>query len=87
VEAFISKGFNSLKLKWKLKYGVGCKILASQDIGFLQYKFYDNMGNEINLKKELEKRKQIIVYVMPYFLVNAIGESHFQCIMKTGFPN
>ena len=56
VEAFISKGFNSLKLKWKLKYGVGCKVIASQDLGFLQYKFYDLKGNEIDLKKELEKK-------------------------------
>ncbi|MDD2284229.1 MAG: Rne/Rng family ribonuclease [Paludibacter sp.] len=59
VEAFISKGINSLKLKWKLKYGVGCKIIASQDIGFLQYKFYDTKGNEINLKQELEKHAEI----------------------------
>lgn len=59
VEAFISKGFNSLKLKWKLKYGVGCKVIASQDLGFLQYKFYDLKGNEIDLKKELEKSSEI----------------------------
>jgi len=59
VEAFISKGISSLKLKWKLKYGVGCKIIASQEMGFLQYKFYDGKGNEINLKQELEKHDEI----------------------------
>lgn len=59
VEAFISKGISSLKLKWKLKYGVGFKIIASQEIGFLQYKFYDLKGNEIDLKKESEKNSEI----------------------------
>jgi ribonuclease G len=59
VEAFISKGFSSLKLKWKLKYGVGCKVIASQDMGFLQYKFFDLMGNEIDLKQELLKNSEI----------------------------
>ena len=55
VEAFISKGFFSLKRRWKLKYGKGCKILPSQKMGFLQYKFYDKKGVEINLQEEIEK--------------------------------
>ncbi|OIP85083.1 MAG: ribonuclease E/G [Porphyromonadaceae bacterium CG2_30_38_12] len=55
VEAYISRGIISMKSKWKLKYGRGCKILASQQIGFLQYKFYDKKGIEINLQEEIEK--------------------------------
>ena len=58
VEAFIAKGVNSLKLKWKLKYGLGLKIIASQSLGFLQYKFYDEKGNEINLKQVSEKKEE-----------------------------
>lgn len=55
VDAFISKGLISLKWQWKVKYGKGCKIMASQKLGFLQYKFYDKKGNEINLQEEIEK--------------------------------
>lgn len=55
IEAYISKGFFSMKWKWKRKYGKGCKIIASQSMGFLQYKFYDLKGIEIDLYHELEK--------------------------------
>lgn len=55
VEAYISKGLTPLKWKWKLKYGTGFKIIASQNMGFLQYKFYDTKGSEIDLKKAMKK--------------------------------
>ena len=55
VDAYISKGLMSMKLQWKLKFGKGCKVIASQKLGFLQYKFYDKKGNEINLQEEIEK--------------------------------
>lgn len=55
VEAFVSKGLYSLKMKWKMKYGMGLKLIASQSLGFLQYKFYDDKGNEIDLKQVSEK--------------------------------
>ncbi len=55
VDAYISKGFLSLKWQWKRKFGKGCKVIASQQLGFLQYKFYDKKGNEIDLKEEIEK--------------------------------
>ena len=45
----------SMKLQWKLKFGKGCKVMASQKLGFLQYKFYDKKGIEINLQEEIEK--------------------------------
>jgi ribonuclease G len=53
--AYISKGLMSMKLQWKLKFGKGCKVMASQKLGFLQYKFYDKKGIEINLQEEIEK--------------------------------
>ena len=55
VDAYISKGLFSTKQKWKLRYGMGCKVIASQRLGFLQYKFYDKKGNEIDLQEEIEK--------------------------------
>ena len=55
VEAYISKGMIPLKNKWKIKFGRGCKVRASQELGFLQYKFIDNKGMELNLQEEIEK--------------------------------
>lgn len=55
VDAYISKGLVSVKSRWKLKFGIGCKVIASQKLGFLQYKFYDKKGIEINLQEEIEK--------------------------------
>lgn len=55
VDAYISKGILSQKWKWKQKFGRGCKVLAEQKLGFLQYKFYDKKGIEIDLQEEIEK--------------------------------
>ena len=55
VDAYISKGLFSTKRKWKFRYGAGCKVIASQRLAFLQYKFYDTKGNEIDLQEEIEK--------------------------------
>jgi ribonuclease G len=54
VAAFIQKGIVPLSLKWKFRYGFGCKVIPSQQLGFLQYKFYDVKGNEIDLQEEIE---------------------------------
>ncbi len=56
VEAYLAKGMISRKSKWKRKYNFNGKIIPSQEIGFLQYKFYDKKGNEINLKQKVEKK-------------------------------
>jgi len=55
VDAYISKGIFSMKWQWKRKYGKGCHIMPSQKLGFLQYKFFDKKGIEINLQEEIEK--------------------------------
>ncbi len=52
VDAYLSKGIISKKSKWKRKYNYSGKIIPSENIGFLQFKFYDLKGNEINLKQE-----------------------------------
>lgn len=54
VEAYLTKGLLSLSLKWKKKYGLGMKIYPSQELGFLQYKFVDLKGNEIDLIEEAD---------------------------------
>ncbi len=55
IHAFLSKGVISNLIKWKMKYGLRNKIIPSQKLGFLQYKFYDSEGIEIDLQDEIEK--------------------------------
>jgi ribonuclease G len=52
VESFIKKGVFSLYWRWKFKYGFSCKVVASQNLGFLQYKFYDTEKKAISLQEE-----------------------------------
>lgn len=56
VEAYITKGLISLYLKWQMKYGFGMKIYPSQELGFLQYKFINPQGEEIDMTEEVETR-------------------------------
>ncbi len=61
VDAYINKGFlfNTLKWKWKRKYkAASFKIIPSQNLSFLQYRFVDLDGNEIDLKEEIETVSQ-----------------------------
>ncbi|MCQ2205129.1 MAG: ribonuclease E/G, partial [Bacteroidales bacterium] len=52
VEAYISKGILSLKRRWQFKYGFGLKIIPSQSLAFLQYEFYDEKGQMIDMLEE-----------------------------------
>lgn len=54
VAAYLNQGIFSLKRKWHLKYGFGIKIIPSQKLAFLQYEFYDNEGQEVDMKEEIE---------------------------------
>ena len=56
VYAYICQGICSLKMKWQWKYGLGVRIMPSQKLGMLQYEFYDNNGQEIDVKEEIEIR-------------------------------
>ena len=56
VGAFINKGFISLGLRWKMKYGFGIHIVPSQKLAFLQYEFYDGNGEFIDMKEEQETK-------------------------------
>ena len=52
VAAYI--GFVSMKRKWQMKYGFGVHVVASQKLAFLQYEFYDNKKQFIDMKEESE---------------------------------
>lgn len=52
VAAFINQGLMSLKRKWQMKYTTGLSVIPSQKLAFLQYEFYDNKGEFIDMKEE-----------------------------------
>ena len=52
VSAFVNKGLLSLKRQWQMKYGFGIRIVPNQSFAFLQYKFYDRNGEEIDMKEK-----------------------------------
>ena len=55
VAAFINQGFISLKRRWQMKYGLGVHVISSQKLGFLQYEFYDDKRQFIDMKEENDK--------------------------------
>lgn len=55
VAAFIERGILSLKRKWQMKYGLGVHVISSQKLGFLQYEFYDDKQQFIDMKEESDK--------------------------------
>ncbi len=54
VAAFINEGLVSLKWKWKWRYGMGINIIPNQNLAFLEYHFYDESGEEIDMKQDFE---------------------------------
>jgi len=54
IAAFINQGFPSLKWKWKWRYSMGMKVIPNQSLAFLEYHFYDESKEEIDLKQEIE---------------------------------
>lgn len=55
VAAYIKKGgLVSLETKWRLKYALGLKVMPMQNLAYLQYKFIDANGEEIDMKEEME---------------------------------
>ena len=57
VAAFINQGVFSLKRRWQLKYGFGIRIVSSQKLAFLQYEFYDQNRQFIDMQEENEVSK------------------------------
>ena len=56
VAAYINKGLLSLKWRWKFKYGFVLHIIPSHKLGFLQYEFYDDKHNFLDMKEEQEMK-------------------------------
>ena len=56
VAAYINQGVFSMKRKWQLKYGLGVHVIPSQKLSFLQYEFYDNKKQYIDMKEEIETK-------------------------------
>ncbi|MGV8962900.1 MAG: Rne/Rng family ribonuclease [Candidatus Saccharimonadaceae bacterium] len=57
VAAYVQQGLFSLKRKWRKKLNApGLKIVPNQNLGFLQYEFYDTDQNEIDLKDDIEMK-------------------------------
>jgi ribonuclease G len=55
VAAYIKKGgLLSLETKWRVKFGMGIRVLPDQNLAYLQYRFVDEKGEEIDMKEELE---------------------------------
>ena len=54
VAAYINQGIISMKRRWQMKYGLGVHVVASQKLAFLQYEFYDNKKQFIDMKEESE---------------------------------
>ena len=52
VAAYINKGVFSLKLQWQMKYGLGVRVIPSQKLAFLQYEFYDDNKQFIDMQEE-----------------------------------
>ena len=52
VEAYLKKGLVSLYFKWRKKHGRGVKVVADQNLSYLQYRIVDSTGKEIDLKEE-----------------------------------
>ena len=56
VAAYINQGIFSMKRKWQMKYGMGINVIPSQKLAFLQYEFYDKIGNFIVMQEEIETK-------------------------------
>ena len=54
VAAYINQGLFSLKRQWQLKYGMGVRVIPSQKLAFLQYEFYDQQRQFIDMQEEIE---------------------------------
>ena len=54
VAAYINKGVFSMKLQWQMKYGLGVRVIPSQKLAFLQYEFYDDNKQFIDMQEETD---------------------------------
>ncbi|MBF1075885.1 MAG: hypothetical protein HXL29_03550, partial [Prevotellaceae bacterium] len=48
--------FISLHRRWQFHYGWGIRVIPDQSLAFLEYKFIDAEGQEIDMKEERENQ-------------------------------
>lgn len=53
VYAYLNQGLWSQVLKWKLKFSRGIKVVPNQELGFLQYQFYDKDSELIEMGENI----------------------------------
>lgn len=56
VAAYINKGFFSLRRRWQFHYSWRLNIVPNQSLAFLEYRFIDHKGEEINMQEERENQ-------------------------------
>ncbi len=56
VAAYINQGFISLRRRWQFHYSRALKIIPDQSLAFLDYKFLDQDGQEIDMHEERENQ-------------------------------
>ncbi|MDO5074301.1 MAG: Rne/Rng family ribonuclease [Bacteroidales bacterium] len=56
VAAYINKGFLSLRRRWQFHYSWRLSIVPDQSLAFLEYKFIDHKGEEIDMQEERENQ-------------------------------
>lgn len=56
VAAYINQGIVSMKRRWQMKYGFGVHVVPSQKLAFLQYEFYDQERQLIDMKEEIDAK-------------------------------
>ena len=49
VDAYLKRGFPSLALKWKFRYGMGLKVVSSDALSFLEYEILDKDNKKVSL--------------------------------------
>ena len=50
------KGVISIYRKGQLKYSFDLRIIPDQSLAFLEYRFYDSDGKELDMKEETEMK-------------------------------
>ena len=56
VAAYIFSGIISCYRKWQLRFGLGLRVIPSQQLGFLEYKFVGKDNEEIHMTEEIETK-------------------------------
>jgi len=49
IAGYLTKGLNSIQLKWKFRYGFGVKIVAASKNNYLEYSYHKKNGKKIKL--------------------------------------